>query len=73
MIDVWLLFLIALVVFTIISHTIITIILGPESAENKNFSSPEDKKRLFNRRNNHSANSQRRYEYFYAALQCAAE
>ena len=40
MIDIWFLFLLSLVVFTIICHTIITIILGPESAENWIFDSP---------------------------------
>ena len=50
MIDIWFLFLLSLVVFTIICHTIITIILGPESAENKYFSQQQPNKKLFSRR-----------------------
>ncbi len=54
MIDIWFLFLLILVVLTIIFHTIITIILGPESAENKTFASG---KKIFSRRT-HSAATQ---------------
>lgn len=53
MIDIWFLFLLILIVLTIIGHTVITLILGPESAENKVFG----RKRLFNRRSQ-SARSQ---------------
>ena len=55
MIDVWFLFLLVLIVLTIIGHTVITVILGPESAENKVFG---QRKRLFNRRGTHSAGTQ---------------
>ena len=53
MIDVWFLFLLILIVLTIIGHTVITVILGPESAENKVFGG--QRKRLFNRRGTNSA------------------
>ena len=55
MIDIWLLFLLIIVVFTIVCHTIITLILGSESAENKNFSMSH--KRLFSRRPQSGAQS----------------
>ncbi len=53
MIDVWYLFLLILIVFTIIGHTIITLILGTESAENKIFGHRHQ--RLFNRRGTSAA------------------
>ena len=49
MIDIWFLFLLILIVLTIIGHTVITILLGSESAENKVFG---NHRRLFNRRGN---------------------
>ena len=55
MIDIWFLFLLILLVLTIIGHTVITFILGPESAENKVFG---NHKRPFNRRARPSAGTQ---------------
>ena len=49
MIDVWFLFLLILIVLTIIGHTVVTVILGPESAENKILG---QRRILFNRRGN---------------------
>ena len=60
MIDIWFLFLLILIVLTIIGHTIITLILGSESAENKVFG----RRRLFSRRGN-SAVSQNGSEAEY--------
>ena len=47
MIDIWFLFLLILIVLTIIGHTVITVLLGSESAENKIFG---NHRRLFSRR-----------------------
>ena len=55
MIDIWFLFLLILIVLTIIGHTVITLILGSESAENKVFG---NHRRLFNRRTHSAAVSQ---------------
>ena len=49
MIDIWFLFLLILIVLTIIGHTVITVLLGSESAENKVFG---NHRRLFSRRGN---------------------
>lgn len=49
MIDIWFLFLLILIVLTIIGHTVITVLLGSESAENKIFG---NHRRLFSRRGN---------------------
>ena len=55
MIDIWFLFLLILIVLTIIGHTVITVLLGSESAENKVFG---NHRRLFNRRAHSAAVSQ---------------
>ena len=55
MIDIWFLFLLILIVLTIIGHTVITLLLGSESAENKVFG---NHRRLFNRRGTSAAVSQ---------------